>query len=609
MKNKTLESILKSMKLLTRKQQHKYLLVLAAQFLTSLLDLLAIGALGVLSIAVISTEKSERVYLISDFLDFISRYVPDEKNIFVFLGAVTVLSFLFKSLLSLLISRKVLRFLSARAVELSHQFFVRFSRQPLTFIQQKSSQEIVVGINSGVTAAMVGVLGSTTLLCTEIGLLVILAAGLILINPALTLISLFYFWLVFFSLQHFLVRASVRAGMDRTTSEIASSTTIQEWLVSFREVYISNGIDFTLSEFLQSRKIAAKSTADIQWMGIVPKYVMEFALILGSALLATYYFAFSDSSSALGGLSIFLAAGSRILPSILRIQGALSALHFSLGSSDYAFRLFDELSNQEKEKPRLNIEVPEISNGLEFLPELELKSINFRYPDSDCDALSDVSLKIPIGSMVAIVGPSGAGKSTLADLMLGLLSPQTGSVTLSGLNPSSAIVKWPGKIGYVPQHVALLNKSIRENVAIAQEVNCFDDDSFWNALERAYLGNVFRSSSDGLNTFIGERGVRLSGGQRQRLGLARALFSNPTLLILDEATSALDAESEHIISQTFRALSREVTLIVIAHRLATVRSADIVFYLEGGRLIAEGTFEEVRKLVPNFDFQANLLGL
>ncbi len=220
-----------------------------------------------------------------------------------------------------------------------------------------------------------------------------------------------------------------------------------------------------------------------------------------------------------------------------------------------------------------------------------------------------LSLRLPADSSLALVGPTGAGKSTLADVILGVLIPDSGVALIGGLTPAEALATWPGAVAYVPQDVAMANCSVRENVALGLPVEIIDDDWVWDALNRAHLGEFLRDSREGLDTMIGENGVKLSGGQRQRLGIARALYSRPKLLVLDEATSALDAETEHAIAQTLRELEGSVTTVTIAHRLATIRHCDLVVYLKDGRAQAQGSFSEVRAIEPQFDRQAQLLGL
>jgi ABC-type multidrug transport system fused ATPase/permease subunit len=238
-----------------------------------------------------------------------------------------------------------------------------------------------------------------------------------------------------------------------------------------------------------------------------------------------------------------------------------------------------------------------------------VRDVTFTYPGSSDPAIRGVSMVVESGQSVALVGRSGAGKSTLADIILGVLEPETGCLTVGDLSPKDAIQCWPGGIAYVPQDVMLCEGSVRENVALGIPGDFIDDDLVWDALRRAHLEEYVRLQPHGLETQIGERGLRLSGGQRQRLGIARALFTSPRLLVLDEATSALDAETEQAITDMLGELQEDVTLVVIAHRLSTVRNADLVLYLENGTIQARGTFDEVCSRVPALRRQATLVGV
>lgn len=220
-----------------------------------------------------------------------------------------------------------------------------------------------------------------------------------------------------------------------------------------------------------------------------------------------------------------------------------------------------------------------------------------------------ITFEVGAGQSVAFVGRSGSGKSTLADLILGVLEPDEGTVSVGGLPPGNSVSRWPGGIGYVPQEVMLVNDSVRANVALGFPTDLVDDARAWEALQRAHLAEFFSGQPECLDLQIGERGLRLSGGQRQRLGIARALFTRPRLVVLDEATSALDAETEKAITETLDELESDVTTVIVAHRLSTVRHADLVVYLRDGAIVATGTFDEVCAQVPSLEHQAALMGL
>jgi ABC-type multidrug transport system fused ATPase/permease subunit len=223
--------------------------------------------------------------------------------------------------------------------------------------------------------------------------------------------------------------------------------------------------------------------------------------------------------------------------------------------------------------------------------------------------LNGVSLTIKPGETIAIVGPSGAGKTSLVDTILGVLKPDSGVVTISRMPPQDAINYWPGAIAYVPQDVVISNKSFLENITLGYDKESLNESLVKEAVRIAQLHEFVKSLPQGMHTLVGERGSKVSGGQRQRIGIARALYTNPKLLVLDEATSSLDGQTEADISSSILELRGKVTIVIIAHRLSTVLNADRIYYLEDGKIAAQGTFSEVRRLVPDFDSQAKLMGL
>jgi ABC-type multidrug transport system fused ATPase/permease subunit len=242
-----------------------------------------------------------------------------------------------------------------------------------------------------------------------------------------------------------------------------------------------------------------------------------------------------------------------------------------------------------------------------FVGTLQVTDATLTYPGATEFALDGVSIAVSNGEAMALVGPSGAGKSTLADVILGVIAPDAGVAEISGHPASEVVREWPGALAYVPQDVAILDGTVRENVAMGLPEALINDDRVQEALHRAHLSSFLNECREGLDTLVGEHGVKLSGGQRQRLGIARALYTRPRFLV--EATSALDAQTEFDISETITEMSGEVTRVIIAHRLATIRNCDVVVYLDHGRVVASGTFDEVRNAIPDFDRQAELLGL
>jgi ABC-type multidrug transport system fused ATPase/permease subunit len=244
-----------------------------------------------------------------------------------------------------------------------------------------------------------------------------------------------------------------------------------------------------------------------------------------------------------------------------------------------------------------------------FDANIEVSNVSFTYPKSNTPALVDVNLKINPGSTCAIVGPSGSGKTTLADLILGMFEPTIGVVRISNDAPSNVLREFPGAVAYVPQDVSIINGTIRENVSLGYPVSEATDERILWALQTAQLGNLIENLPLGIDSPVGPRGTKLSGGQRQRLGIARAVFTKPLILVLDESTSALDVQTELEVSKAITDIPYPVTKLIIAHRLSTVQNADQVVYIQDGAILATGKFDDIRKKVPNFDIQAKLLGL
>ena len=315
-----------------------------------------------------------------------------------------------------------------------------------------------------------------------------------------------------------------------------------------------------------------------------------------------------DATQAFATLAIFLAAGSRIAPAVMRLQQNLVLMRHSIGIASKTFELIEALSlrpSDQSVQSQPNIE----SANDSFEGKIRLEKVSFKFQDAEKNVLSDISFTVEYGNFLALVGPSGSGKSTLVDLMLGILKPTSGIVEISGFSPDQAIKKWPGLISYVPQEVLITKASLLENVGLGFSVDEINQERALGSLYKAKLEELIDPGESGLLHSIRERGANLSGGQKQRIGIARALYTNPRLIILDEATSALDVSTESEISDALLALKGKVTLVLVAHRLSTVRKADLVIYIDSGRIIAQGTFEEVRSKVPQFDEQANLLGL
>jgi ABC-type multidrug transport system fused ATPase/permease subunit len=580
-----------------------------------MLDLLGILLLGVVTaLAVAVAGDTSPPQQVQSLISFLGIEDLPLAQVTIWLTLIAAGLLITKSLLNLFLTRMILRFLATRQAEVSRRLTANMFSQSLFEVTRQSSQDVSWALTNGVNYATLIILSQVAILVAEVSLLLVLTVGLLFIDPILTIASIAFFLLIAVVLQKVLSGWASAAGAKSQQAEVSSLAAIQEGLHSYREIVVLGRRKFYVDRIAGLRLSYANAQSDGLFVGVIPKYVLEVALIAGAGLLALSQMRSEDLAASVATIAVFLAAGSRIVPSILRLQTATIVIRSGAAQARPTFELAEHLrglDSERRDNEAFQVSGYSSSEGplREASDGIHVQQLTITYPGASRPALDNVSFSLDGGNSLAIVGPTGSGKSTLADALLGLLEPELGYVRLGGKPTKVRIAESPGVVAYVPQVVAMANATLRENIALAIDPSEVEEDRVWRALTRAQLLDVVSGLPNGLDTPIGERGFRLSGGQRQRLGLARALYSEPRLLVLDEATSALDADTEDAISRSLMDLEGAVTTVIIAHRLATVRHCDVVIYLDEGALLGVGTFEEVRNQVPQFDRQASLLGL
>ena len=608
LKRRYLESsVIRSAKILERQDRVKLIWVMLIQTALGFLDLIGvvlIGGIGALSVQGIESHGSgNKVGLLLRLFRLENQSLRTQVAVLGITAAVVLIS---KTLVSIYFTRKIYFFLAHKGAKISATLIGKILSQDLIKVEERTSQEILFITSEGVKNITVGILATGVNMASDISTLFVLSLGLLIIDPYIALATLLLFFGTGYFLYSKLQTRSRQIGLDINRLSVESNQKVIEVLNSYRESVVHHRRSFYSKQIGALRYKLGSATAEINFQPYISKYAIESITVTGILVLAGFEFASKNAVHAVATLAVFMVASSRIAPAALRIQQGLLMVRNSSGTAESTFELVSELNGSDIKASR-NME-PDFKYQ-NFVPNVELTEVNFRYPNREEFTLKNINLHIEPGSRVAIVGPSGAGKTTLVDLILGILQPQSGTINVSGKYPNEVSENWPGSISYVPQNIFISAGTIRENVALGYPKEIATDERIWNALTLAELSGVVRNLPNQLDSLTGEQGSKLSGGQRQRLGIARALFTSPKLLVLDEATSSLDGQTELNISDAITNLSEDVTVLIVAHRLSTVRNANQVFYIEHGEIRAVGTFEEVRKQIPDFDDQAKLMGI
>lgn len=591
-----LSSILVSLSFLSRNQRLKYFSLVAFRSLASLLDLVGIALIGLLA-GLAASDLSQ-----NNPITFGGFTLPRLSGQTLFLLVLVVLGvFLLKSLLSITLNKITTVFLarveSQKATEIAGHIF----SGDLSRLSRFDRGQIVWATMGSPQFAFSQLLSNFATVITEGVLLLLIVAAFFFIDPVASLFVLFYFALIIVIIQLVVGRALRQVGIDVSEGNIECVEVLNDTANAFREIVVFNKRSFFLDLFTASRSRTAQSAGAQIFLTGMPRYIVETALILGVVIFVGFQFLSGQLASGFVTIGVFLTGGVRIMGSLLPLQNAISGVKIQVEQAKLAQQILAEhpasdgvhQTNAKEDPP-----ARQSANSAPAALSVEISDVTFQYPGASRAAISNVSLSIKAGQHVALIGPSGAGKTTLVDLILGLVQPTVGSISVGnpGIPPTDLIEK--GLVSYVPQQPGIVSGSLAANVALGVPAEDIDVEKVWRCLESAFLTDYVTELPEGIYSSVGSQANALSGGQVQRLGLARALYTDPKIIVLDEATSALDASSEAFISESISRLGTDVTVIVIAHRLSTVQFADKVFVLQDGEVVASGKFADLRRTVP-----------
>lgn len=575
----------------------KFLLLFAS--LSSVLVILDAAALGVFALVLnqIMQSQSAGGTMTLPILGEISQ----NTGLVILIASAGVM--ILKSFLNIWLQWISTRKFADYELEIGTVLFQSYIRAPWISRQNRSTSELVRMIDVGIANTISGVLFPAVVLpaqaLTFVSVFVILVAA----SWQTALITVVYLGIIAAFLYLYLSRKSYEAGRVNRDAAMRMSTLVAEMLAALKEITLRDKADEVADVVYISREKAARSRSNIRFLATVPKFVIDMALIGGFVLIGTVGFFTGGIGTAMSSVAIFALAGFKMVPALTTIQGQVTLVQSTLPYTELVMADIREAADFRDNAEKLG-KTP-ISGEPKML---DLRDVEFTYPGVDSPAISNINLSLPLGTSVGVVGQSGAGKSTLIDIFLGLLVPSSGSMTLDGVPLEDVLADWRKRVGYVPQEVAIFDGTVAQNVALSwgSEV---DEERVRTSLARAQLLETVDARPEGIHGRVGERGGSLSGGQRQRLGIARALYMDPLVLVLDEATSALDTATEAAVATAISELQGDVTVISVAHRLSTIRNCDQVFFMNEGTIETRGTFDEVVAANPAFAQQAALAGL
>ena len=498
-----------------------------------------------------------------------------------------------KGLFLAFLSWQQARFVFGLQSILSQRLFSGYLQQPYTFHLQRNSAQLIRN-TIGQVADVTNVIQQGLILLTEVFVLLGILALLLAVEPLGALLVMSTLALAGWGFNRITRGYILRWGEARQYHEGLRIQYLQEGLGGAKDVKLLGREGDFLSQYRRhnfgSAKVGKRQTA----LQALPRLWLELLAVVGLAALVMIMIGQGKPIEALlPTLGLFAAAAFRLMPSTNRVLGSVQNIRFTLPAINTLHGEFHLLETSAK---------PLRGTALPFRTALTLDGVSFQYPGTESKALRDVVLTIPRGSSVGLIGGSGAGKSTLVDVILGLLTPSGGAVRVDGEDIQSCIRQWQDQLGYVPQSIFLTDDSLRRNVAFGLSAESIDEAAVWRAIRAAQLDQFVNELPQGLDTVVGERGIRLSGGQRQRIGIARALYHNPQVLVLDEATSSLDVATERGVMEAIRALHGDKTIIIVAHRLSTVEHCDRLFRLQNGTVVEEGEASVVlRTIIAGMD--------
>lgn len=584
--------------LLTYQQRRKFYILQVLVVLVAIAEVASLAAIGPFMALVGNLDLIETNQFIHDF--YLGSGVDDPISFLFIIGLLVLLFLILSAVLSIFTIWKLSFFAARTGAEIGDSLYEYYLRKNILFHSVTTSSQLTKQIATEVARVTDHILQPCVQINARIVAVLFISIAIFIYDPVISMVALSMFLIIYYVLF-----ISVRNRLERNGSVISKVsrerfTLMNEGFGAIKEIKLLGREKSFINSFKESGEAFSEAYGSSNGLYNMPRYLME--LIIYSGIIALILILLKkydgDLSQILPVLAVFGLASFKLLPSFQQIYSGMAQIKSNISALE-AIKddvLLSRGVNNEALKRACNIGYGEY---------LELEKVYFKYPNKSNYALDGVTLKIPFKGVVGIVGPSGSGKSTLLDVLLGFISPSQGNVFIGGEKLDiNNLRNWQDKIGYVPQNVFLSEGSVIENVAFGIEKEFIDFEKVKRAVEMAHLKQWVNDLDDGYLTKIGERGVQISGGQRQRLGIARALYNDAEVLFFDEATSALDGITENIIMEAIESIGSKKTIIMIAHRLNTVKNCDFIFMIEQGRLVDQGSYQHLMENNPHFQRMA-----
>jgi ATP-binding cassette, subfamily B, bacterial PglK len=585
-------------KFIEEKDQSRFWMILFLMFIGMLFEIGGISILMPMMIVLLESDIGSQYPVVIPFLDLIGN--PSKEKLIIFTLVAVFFYYVVKSTFLIFVARTQAKFTYHIKSTISQKLFNSYIYQDYIFHLNNNSSDLIRNITTEITHFTDGILKQILFLGVELVVIFGITVFLFYINPVTMLLVVLTLGLGSVAYYFFSKNKLVKWGSIRQINESARIKHLQQGIAGIKEVKIS-GKESNFTSAFEKHNLKINEVEGNQFFyTFLPRIILETLAVITLIILIFSLILQGDSVvNFVPMLAVFAAGAFRILPSTTRIMHAISQLRFEapvLWLFIKEMESYNEINAKLKESS-LGNDGGDFTHPIDFKKNIKIEHLSYSYSHSINSVLSDIDLEIKKGEVVGFIGESGAGKSTLINILLGLLQPSDGQVLCDNIDISNNIKAWQKNIGYVPQSVYLTDDSVVNNVAFGELDADIDFQRIEKAIEYAQLTDVVSALDSGLDTQLGERGVRLSGGQIQRIGIARALYSNPPILVFDEASSALDSETEKEIVKSIDSLGGNKTIIIIAHRISTLKNCDKIYTLKQGKIVAQNTYEELQKII------------